>query len=126
LDRNHALPAADEGLVALSETAAIVLEGHRWHRRVVESRVALDVRWFSLINIAPCGSESVVKTLPGYLRIVGRRRWLGIYRSWMRTSRQRERQQQRRQGKPFLHIVSLSSYLMSRQYEGATVVGINP
>jgi hypothetical protein len=43
----------------------------------------------------------------------------------MRTSRQTERQQQRRQGKPFLHIVSLSSYLMSRQYEGATVVGIN-
>jgi hypothetical protein len=78
-------------LIALSETAAIVLECRWRHRRVAESWVALDVRWFSLIDIAPCGCESIVKTLPGYLRIVGRRRWLGIYRSWMRTSRQRER-----------------------------------
>jgi hypothetical protein len=104
----HALPAADERPVALSETAAIVLKGRRWHRRIVESWVALDVRRFALIRIAPRGCESVVKTLPGDLRIVGWRRWLGIYRSWMRTSRQRERQQQRRQGKPFLHIMSLS------------------
>jgi hypothetical protein len=97
---------ADERLVALSEIAAIVLKGRRWHRRIAESRVTLEVRRFSLIDIAPCGCESIAKTLPGNLRIVGRRRWLGIYRSWMRTSSQSERQQQHRQGKAFLHIVS--------------------
>jgi|GEM_PF-4397391 len=125
LDRDTPLPTTDERPVALSETAAIVLKGRRWHRRIAESWVALDVRRFALIHIAPRGCESIVKTLPGNLRIVWRGRWFGIYRSWMRTSSQRERQQQSRQGKPSLHIVSLSSYLISRQSAGATVVGIN-
>jgi hypothetical protein len=82
------LPAAEECLVAFPETAAVVLERRRWHRRVAESWVPLDVRRFSLIDIAPCGSESIVKTLARNFRIVWRRRWLGIYRPGMRTSSQ--------------------------------------
>jgi len=96
----------EERVVALSETVAVVLKSRRRYRRIAESRVALDIRWFSLINIAPCGCESIVKTLARNLRVIWGRRRLGIYRAGMRTSRQRERQQQCRQGKPFLHIVS--------------------
>jgi hypothetical protein len=95
-----------EGVVTPSETAAIVLKGLRWHGRIAESRMAFDVRWPSLIHIAPSGFESIVKTMPRYLRKLGRWRWLNIYRVGMRTSSQGEWQQQRRHSKPFLHILS--------------------
>jgi hypothetical protein len=79
-----------ERMIALSKAAAVVLEGGGWHRRITESRVTFDVGRFSLIHIAPCGRESVVETLARNFRIVGRRRRLGIYRSWMRTSSERK------------------------------------
>jgi len=64
-----------------------------------------DARLNSLVNIAPCGCESIVKTLPGYLGELWRWWWLDIYRSWMRTSSQSDGQQQHRHSKPFLHIM---------------------
>jgi hypothetical protein len=100
----------EECVIPLFETAAVVFKGSRWHRRIAESWVTLDIGWFPLIDIAPCGCKSIVKTLARNLRVIRRRRGLGVYRSWMRTSRQRERQQQCCPGKPFLHIVSLSAY----------------
>jgi predicted P-loop ATPase/GTPase len=78
----------EERVVTVSETAAVVFKGRRRYRRIAESRVALDIRWFSLVNIAPCSCESIVKTLARNLRVIWRRRRLGIYRAWMRTSRQ--------------------------------------
>src|SRR5271169_1731270 len=106
VSRRRRLAAMEERLVTPSETAAIVLKGLRWHRRVAESRMAFDVRWSSLIHIAPSGFESIVKTMPRYLGKLWRWRWLNIYRVWMRTSSQGEWQQQCRQSKPFLHIMS--------------------
>jgi hypothetical protein len=96
----------EECFVTPSETAAIVLEGLRWHRRIAESRMAFDVRWSSLINIAPSGFESIVKPMPRYFRKLWRWRWLNIYRVWMRTASQGKGQQQRRHSKPFLHVMS--------------------
>jgi hypothetical protein len=96
----------DERLVAPSEAAAIILKSFRRHRRIAEPRMPFDVWWLSLINVAPCGCESIVKTVPCYLRKLRRRRWLGIYRPWMRTSSQSEGQQQCRESKPFLHVMS--------------------
>jgi hypothetical protein len=114
----------EEGFVTASEAAAIVLKCGRGHGRIAESRVALDVRRFSLIDIAACGCESIVKTLPSYFLKLRRRRWLIVDRMWMRTSRQRQRQQQGRQGKPFLHIVSFRLRCLA-DTAGATFVSIN-
>jgi hypothetical protein len=84
-----ALAVMEERLVASAEAAAIVLKCRGGHGRIAESRVALDVRRFSLIDIAACGGESIVKTLPSYFLKLRRRRWLIVDRMRMRTSRQR-------------------------------------
>jgi hypothetical protein len=78
-------------LVASAEAAAIFFESLRRHRWITEARMALNVWSFSLVHIAPCGGESIVKTLPGNFRIFRRRRRLFIDRMWMRTSSQSER-----------------------------------
>jgi hypothetical protein len=98
----------DVRLVASSETAPVVLKCLRCYGRIAEPRMAFDVWWFSQLNVAPCGRESIVITVPGDLRKLRRRRWLGIHGSRMRTSSQGEGQQQRRHGKPFLHTLSSS------------------
>jgi len=95
-----------ERLVTPSEATPIILSGVRWHRRVAEPGMAFDVRWPALINIAPCGCESIMKTTPCNLRKLRRWRRLNIRGMWMRTSRQGEGQQQRRHSKPFLHTKS--------------------
>jgi hypothetical protein len=81
----------EECLVASAETATIVLESLRRHWWIAEARMALNVWSFSLVHIAPCGGESIVKTLPGNFRIFRRRRRFFIDRMWMRTSGERER-----------------------------------
>jgi hypothetical protein len=95
-----------ERLVTPPEAEAIVLKGFRRHRGIAEAWMAFDIGCSSVRDIAPCGGESIMKALPGYLCVAWRRRWLFIYRLRMRTSSQREGQQQGRKGKPFLHIVS--------------------
>jgi len=92
------LAAMEECLIATAEAAAIVFESLGRHWWIAEARMALNVWSFSLIHIAPCGGESIVKTLPGNFRIFRRRRRLLIHRMWMRTSSQRKRQQQGCQG----------------------------
>jgi hypothetical protein len=92
-------------LVASPEAAAIILKGRRGYRRIAESRMAIYVRSFSLVHIAPRGGESIVKALPGYFLKLRRRRRLVVNRMRMRTSSQSERQHQCCQSKPFLHVI---------------------
>lgn len=95
-----------ECFVASSEAAPIVLNRVRWNRRIAEARVAFNVWRDSLIDIPPGRGESIVKTLLSDRRKFRRRRRLVVHRPWMRTSGERQRQQQGCKGKPFLHIVS--------------------
>jgi hypothetical protein len=76
-----------ERLVPPSKTAAIILSRVRWNRRIPEPGMPFNIRWPTLINIAPRGCESVVKTTPRYLRKLWWWRRLNIRRMWMRTSR---------------------------------------
>ena len=98
----------DELIVAGPEAVAIFLKSWRWHGRIAESRMPFDAGRPSLRNISPCGFETIVIALPGcFGKLRGwRRRVINHHRLWMRTSGQRDRQQQRCQCKPFLHIVS--------------------
>jgi hypothetical protein len=77
-----------ERLVTSTEAAAIFLKGLGRHRWIAEARMALNVWRLSFVHIAPRGNESIVKTLPGNIRILRRRRWFVINWMWMRTSRQ--------------------------------------
>jgi hypothetical protein len=95
-----------ERLVTPSKTAPVVFNALRWHRRVAELGMAFDVRRFSVLSVVPRGLESVVEALPGYLRKSRWRRWFHIDRVGMRTSSQKDGQQQRGQSKPFLHAIS--------------------
>jgi hypothetical protein len=81
----------EECFVASAEAAAIVFGSLGRHWWIAEARMALDVWSFSFTHIAPCGGESIVKTLPGNFRIFRRRRRFLINRMWMRTSSQSER-----------------------------------
>jgi len=68
----------------------------------------LDVWCYTARNITSCRFESIVETVPSDLGKLRRRRW-GWWRRHglrMRATGQKKRQQQRRQRKPFLHIVS--------------------
>ena len=78
LGRAARLAVMEERVITLSETTAVILKGRWRHRRIAESWVTLDIRWFPLIDIAPCGCESIVKTLARNLRVIWRRRGLGI------------------------------------------------
>jgi hypothetical protein len=96
-----------EGFVASTEAAAIVLEGLWWNWRMAKARVSLDVWRSSIGYIATRGGEAIVKTLPGDFGELRRRRrfivdWMG-----MRASSESKRQRQGCQSKPFLHIVIL-------------------
>jgi hypothetical protein len=116
----------DEGLVTPSETTAVVLKSRRGHGRIAEPWMAFNFRRFSLLNIASCGCKSIVETLPGYLWKLRGWRWLDIYRVWMRTSSQKDGQQQRRQSKPFLHVISSIVGFVVPPMLSATLPDVNP
>src|SRR5271170_7136943 len=93
-------------LVTPSKTVAIVLKGVRWNWRITEPRMPFCIGRSASLNIMPRRCEAIVITLAGDVGKIWRWRRLGIDRSGMRTSSQKERQQQRQQGKPFLHFTS--------------------
>src|SRR5580704_7173750 len=116
------LTVVQESFVTSSETAAVVLHALRWHGRVAEPRMAFDLRRSSVLSIVPCSLESVMEALPGDLR--KSRWWRRFHIDWvgMRTSRQIDGQQQHRQGKPFLHVISsLVVFVIIRKHEAPKI-----
>ena len=92
--------ASEDLAISIAEAVTVLVKGRRWNRRLVEARVAIDVRRSSGSYVTPCGIRSVMESLLNDfgvcgLGVGGRRRWVIRSRLWMGASCQRQGQQQR-------------------------------
>jgi hypothetical protein len=108
---------ANDAAIPIAEAAAVGFNGGRWYRWIAETRMTAQVRRQSRLQIVPCRSHAVVKTLILNLRQRGRRwrrRIIGD-RLWMRTPGQYRDQENRCCGNTIPHcLLPLQTHLFER------------